>query len=204
MKDILKKARWLHFIQKFKGYHREVTKAFARSFDGLEVEIGDLKFTVTEVSIAVATELPQGGERWFKNRSIGDEAWRVIFHDPGMDVAIFKKGIPVHALKEEWASLLLFIQKFITCEGRFGAMYMYHTRLLMNFLVNQTLSLPYFLLNSLKKMFVTIQKHLGDVEPHLYHHGLMKILIEKQLKEKKDTWEQFLIRNFFEEPQETP
>ena len=53
-------------------------------------------------------------------------------------------------------------------------------------------------------MSVTVQKHLGDVEPHLYHHGLVKILIEKELKEKKDTWEQFLIRNFFEEPQEIP
>lgn len=53
-------------------------------------------------------------------------------------------------------------------------------------------------------MSVTSQKHLGNVEPHLYHHGLVKILIEKQLKEKRDTWEQFLIRNFFEEPQETP
>ena len=53
-------------------------------------------------------------------------------------------------------------------------------------------------------MSVTIQKHLGDIEPHLYHHGLVKILVEKQLKEKKDTWEQFLVRNFFEEPQEIP
>jgi len=136
VKDILKKARWLRFIQKFKGYHREVTKAFARSFDGLEVEIGDLKFTVTEASIAAAIELPQGGERWFKNQSIGDEAWRVILRDPGMDVTIFKKGILVHVLKEEWASLLLVIQTFITCEERFGAMYMYHARLLMNFLDN--------------------------------------------------------------------
>ena len=74
----------------------------------------------------------------------------------------------------------------------------------MNFLDNQTLNLPYFLFNSLKKMSVTVQKHLGDVEPHLCHHGLVKILIEKELKEKKDTWEKFLVRNFFEEPQEIP
>ena len=32
----------------------------------------------------------------------------------------------------------------------------------------------------------------------------MKLLIEKQLKEKKDTWEQFLVRNFFQDPHETP
>ena len=133
---MLKKAKWLRFIQKFKGYHREVTKAFAKSFDGLEVELGDLKFTVTEASIVAAIELPQGGEHWFKNRGIGDEAWRVILWDPGMDVTVFKKGIPVHVLKEEWASLLLVIQKFITREGHFGAMYMYHACLLMNFLDN--------------------------------------------------------------------
>ena len=44
---------------------------------------------------------------------------------------------------------------------------------------------------------------MGDIEPHLYHHDLVKILIEKQLKAKKDTWEQFLVRIFFKYPQET-
>ena len=203
-KEMLRKAKWLRFIQKFRGYHREVTKAFARSFDGSEAEVGDLKFLVNEASIAAATELLQEGERWFKNKSISDEAWRTILRNQGMDITVFKRGIPVHTIKDEWATLLLIVQKFITCEGRFGSMYMYHTRILMNFLENRTLNLPYFLFNSLKKMAVTVQKHLGDVEPHLYHHGLIKILIEKELKERKDTWEQFLVRNFFEEPQEIP
>jgi len=57
-KDLLKKARWLRFIQKFKGYNKEVTKAFARYFDGQTVEIGDLKLTVTETTVAAATGLP--------------------------------------------------------------------------------------------------------------------------------------------------
>ena len=47
-KEMLRKAKWLRFIQKFRGYHKEVTKAFARSFDGSEAEIGDLKFSVNE------------------------------------------------------------------------------------------------------------------------------------------------------------
>ena len=189
LKSILKKAQWLRFIQKFRGYNKEITKTFARSFDGMEVEVGDLKFSVTEASITAATELPQEGEWWFKNKSFDKKAWRVILRNPCTDITIFKQGIPIYALEEKWANLLLIIQKFITCEGRFGSMYMYHTRLLMNFLENQTLNLPYFLLNSLKKMSVTVQKNLEDVEPHLYHHGHVKILIEKQLKEKKDTWE---------------
>ena len=72
VKIMLRKARWLQFIQKFKGYNKEVAKTFARSFDGIEAEIGDFKFTVTEASIAVATELPQEGERWFKNKSFDE------------------------------------------------------------------------------------------------------------------------------------
>ena len=68
VKEALQKANWLQCIQKFRGYHKEVTKAFARSFRDKDnqVEIGDLKFTVTESSIAQATSLPQTGERWFK------------------------------------------------------------------------------------------------------------------------------------------
>jgi len=86
----------------------------------VEVEVGDLKFLVTEASIAVATKLPQEGEWWLKNKSFDERAWRVILCNPGMDITIFKCGIPISALEEKWASLLLIIQKFITCEGRFG------------------------------------------------------------------------------------
>ena len=78
VKNILKKARWLWFIQKLKGYNKEITKTFARSFNDLDVEVGDLKFTITEASIAAATELLQEGERWFKNKSFDEKAWRVI------------------------------------------------------------------------------------------------------------------------------
>lgn len=195
VKDLLKKSKWLRFIKNFKGHTKEVTKTFARSFNGKMLEIGDLKFTVTEASIVAATNFPQEGEIWFKNKSVDEQAWRIILRNPGMDVTVFTKGIHVHALKE-WASLLLIIQKLITCEGRFGEMYMYHARLLMNFLENQSLNLPYFLLLSLKKMSTTVQKNIGDIEPHLYHHGLVRILIEDQMKKNKDTWERLSWKQY--------
>lgn len=160
-KSILRKAQWLQFIQKFRGHNKEVTKTFARSFGGVEVEVRDLKFSVTEASITAATKLPQEGERWFKNKNFDEKAWRIMLRNPGMDIIVFKRGIPVTALDEKWTSLLLLIQKFITCEGRFGSMYMYHTWLLMNFLENQTINLPYFLLNSLKKDVHNCTKELG-------------------------------------------
>lgn len=72
--DLLKKEKWLRFIQKFKGHNKEITKAFASSFNIKVVEIGDLKFTVTEASITAATDLPQEGERWFKNKSLDEQA----------------------------------------------------------------------------------------------------------------------------------
>ena len=50
-----------------------MTKSFTRVFDGVEVEIGDIKFTVIELLIVEAIGLPQIGEKWFKNRIVEKE-----------------------------------------------------------------------------------------------------------------------------------
>ena len=176
LKGMLQKASWLSFIEKFNGYHKEITKSFSRSFDGMEVEIGDIKFSVTESFITEETKLPNLGERWFKNKKFHDESWKAILKNPGMDTSVFTKGIPLHVIKEEWTALLLLVQKFITCEGRFGTMYMYHARIMMNFMEGHAINLPYFLLRSLTKMSFAVQKNIGNIEPHLYHHGSLKFL----------------------------
>ena len=163
------------------------------------MEVGDLQLTITESTLATATDLPQKGEHWFKNKTVEDQEWRNMLKNPGMDTSIFTKGIPVRVIKEEWTSLLLLVQDFLTCEGRFGVMYIYHTRIMMHFMDDRAINLPCFLLASLKKMSATVQKHVGNIEPHLYHHGLIRILIEEQLKTKNDTWEKFLVRNHFQE-----
>lgn len=128
LKGMLQKTGWLNFIEKFDGYHKEITKSFARSFDGIEVEIGDIKFAVTESFIREETELPRQGEIWFKNKEFHGESWKVILRNLGMDVIVFRKRIPILALKNKWGNMLLILQKFITCEGRFGFMYVYHIR----------------------------------------------------------------------------
>lgn len=133
---MLQKAGWLKFIEKFGGFHKEITKYFARSFDGTKVEIGDIMFVVIESFIIEAIELPIHGERWFKNKEFHSESWKVILKNPGMDIFVFRKGIPISACKSKWKSMLLILQKFITYEGRFGCMFVYHIRLSMNFLEN--------------------------------------------------------------------
>lgn len=95
LKEMLQKTGWINFIEKFNGYHKEITKYFARSFDGIEVEIGDIKFAVTKFYIAKATELPRLGEGWFKSKEFHSESWKVILRNLGMDVTMFRKGIPI-------------------------------------------------------------------------------------------------------------
>ena len=118
-----------------------------------------------------------------------------IKENPGMDTSIFTKGILVSYVKEEWTTLLLLVQKIFTCEGRFGVLYVYHAKVMMHFL-GDDINLPYFLPSSLKKMCAIVQRNPRNIEAH---HGLVKLLVEEQLKSKRDTWERFLIRNHFQE-----
>ncbi len=111
---MLQKDVWFNFIEKFDGYHKDITKYFARSFDGIEVEIGDIKFAVTKSYIVEATKLPRFGERWFKNKEFHSESWKVIFRNLGMDVTVFRRGIPISALKNKWRIMLLILQEIIT------------------------------------------------------------------------------------------
>ena len=141
---------------------------------------------------------------WFKNKEFHSESWKVILKNPGMDTSVFKKGIPNSALKNKWRNMLLILQKFIICEGRFGCKYVYHIRLLMNFLEDGEINLPFFLLNSLKIMSTNVQKRIQFIDNTTHHHGLIKILLEFHLKSIGDSWENFLIRNHFQEVHEQP
>jgi len=155
-RELLQRRQRLQFIEKFSGFHKEVTKTFARSFDGMEAEIGDIKLTVTESMIVEATSLSRHGEKWFKNKGIDSEDWRVFLKNPSMDTTVYKKGILSFDLKNKWRNLLLVLQKFITCEGSFGQMYFYHVRMMVHFLEDHLMNLSYFLLNSLRKMATNV------------------------------------------------
>ena len=100
--------------------------------------------------------------------------------------------------------MLLISHKFITCEGIFGTMYVYHIRWLMNFLENGEINIPFFLLNSLRRMASNVQKRIQSIETTMHHHGLVKISIEFHLKIIGDNWEDFLVRNHFQEQLESP
>jgi hypothetical protein len=114
----------------------------------------------------------------------------------------FPKGTPITLIKPRWHDLLLILKQFITCEGRYGLVFLYHIRLLMIFL-GFKLNMPFYLFMSLHKMSKLYQKQKFNPLSSLFHHGLIRILLLSHLAKIGDTWEDFLCRNNFTLPENT-
>jgi hypothetical protein len=102
--------------------------------------------------------------------------------------------MPVTTLKPRWHDLLAIVKQFVTCEGRYGLVFLYHLWLLMSF-IDFPLNVPYFLLRSLYKMAKHFKREKDDSS--LFHHCLIKIIMVHQLKLNGDCWDTFLLRNGF-------
>ena len=59
------------------------------------------------------------------------------------------------------------------------------------------LNLPYFLLHSLHKMAIMVQCTIGNQDCSLFHHGLIKMLVQYQLDTVAKTWDELLKENDF-------
>ena len=189
--DIFKRRGWYEYCRGLSGHHVEVSKAFARSFNGEKVEFKSLTLIVIEQSIAEVTGLPIEGDKWFKRVSLmpSDFNYLLVSHHKNLD---WHKGIPRVWLKQEFWDLLYLVQKYVTCEGRFALTFIYHLRLLSHLVKDQKLSLPFYFLKSLTKMASKCKGH-GDIpESYLFHHGLIKMLVVHELRRFGHSWEQFL------------
>lgn len=56
------KVGCMMFCENIQGYHLQLTKEFAKGFDGLQEKVGTLTFPVTDQSIVEATEIPLNAE----------------------------------------------------------------------------------------------------------------------------------------------
>ena len=59
-------ARWVPFLEKFKGHHEGISLVFVQTYDGEDVQFGDMKLTITEAAIVKATGLLMVGEKYFE------------------------------------------------------------------------------------------------------------------------------------------
>jgi hypothetical protein len=106
------------------------------------------------------------------------------------------KGIPRQWIKPEYCTMLVSLQIFITCEGRYAITFLYHLRLLLHFEGGPKMNFPYFLWMSLSKMARGVRSTSKKIETSLYHHGLMKLLVVSELKKRGSSWKQFITRYF--------
>jgi hypothetical protein len=86
----------------------------------------------------------------------------------------------------------------VTCEGRYGLVFLYHLRLLMNF-IDYPLNMPHYPLCSLYKMSKDFKREKDDSS--LFHHCLIKVIIVHHLSLSGDYWQAFLSRNGFATPE---
>jgi hypothetical protein len=179
----LEEFEWLSFIRKFDGFNIPVARQFALSFDGCRAKVGDLQLEVTELSLSLATGLPVKGEKWSKSYKVNDVPWTLLFRS--RTVRSCNRGLPANMLKPRWHNLLMILKQFVTCEGRYGSVFLFHLRLLMVFMGFE-LSLLHYLHRSLFKMAKKYKRSQADTS--LFHVGLIKILVVYELGLCRDSW----------------
>ena len=54
---------------------------------------------------------------------------------------------------------------------------------------------PYFLLHSLHKKAIMVQRTIGNQDRNIFHHDLIKMLVQYQLVTIGKTWDEFLKEN---------
>jgi hypothetical protein len=88
----------------------------------------------------------------------------------------------------------MIIKQFVTCEGRYGFVFLFHLRLLMIFMGFE-LCLPHYLHRILFKMAKRYKRSQADTS--LFHVGLIKMCLVYELGLRRDSWDNFLSRNGF-------
>jgi hypothetical protein len=149
--------------------------------------VGDVQFEVIEEFLGQATSLPLTRKKWFKKSKVEEVPCSLFF--TSRKINCYDRGMPVSMLKTQWHGLLEFLKQFMTCEGHFGFVFIYHLHLLMNF-IGFPLNMPYYLWRSLYKMAKRYKRQ--QLDSSLFHHGLVKILLVHQLKLQHDDWNAFL------------
>jgi hypothetical protein len=190
-REIFKQAGWEPFLKKFNGYDDAITLQFALHFDGETAKVGGLEFRVTEEFIAEAIELPTTGQRWTKGQPVDKELCAQLLK-PQYRNTRWTEGTSRAWLEPQWAQVLIILQRYLTCEGRYTIIFPCHARLLLHF-TGTLLNVPFFLLKSLKRMAEQVQR-VSEFRGSLFHFGLVKILITFALSKKQETWDLFAAK----------
>ena len=110
---------------------------------------------------------------------------------PLPDDTKLKIGVPVKFLKPEWRVYYEILVRYVSCDGCYSHLHLYHLRLLLA-LRGYKLNLSFYLWQSLKKMSQTV-RNFSNLDRSLFHHGLIKIILQFQLCANGKSWDSFLV-----------
>ena len=142
--------------------------------------------------VAKVTNLPRTGESWFKTTITKNIEFR-SYLQPEHKNPIWKKSIPTSWLEEKWQHLLEEILLYITYEGRYNRVKIYHFKLMNHFTRRNPLNLAFYLYKSMTKMAHHVRSEPTKIASRLYHHGLIKLIVQELLQRRNVTWTFFLI-----------
>jgi hypothetical protein len=169
------------------GYHQVIAETFAKSYDGKKAIVGSLELIVDEATITSTTDLPRKGQSWFKTTVTKNLYFRSYLKIEFRSIT-WKKSIPISYLEEEWKVLFKGIQLYVTSEGRYDKLMLYHFRLLDHFTGKVLLNLHFFHHRSLTKVCNMIRAKPFNIKNSLCHYGLIKMIILEELRQRKRTW----------------
>ena len=175
--------------------------AFIENYDEGRVQLQSLTVRVNENSIAEAINVPAEGERWFKQKECKEDFNEfLVLGDEKLD---WKNGVHINRMKPKWRVPLEVIQNYITCDGRYDRVLKCHLKLLLHIHGVIHLNLPFYLLKSLQKMMLKVQKCPSHTARSIYHQGLIKLLVLNQLEKEGRSWNSLLSElGFSENPKE--
>ena len=192
VRKAFKDAGCWNFCEKLKGGHAQVTKEFALNFTGLNSKVSMLEIQVSPETIANVTEIPRGGQEWFKNFKFDMNPCKEFLKEAFVNEDL-TNAVPRSYVKEHYAIFLTCIQKYLTCEGRYNKVYSYHFKLLLHFTGKASIDIPFYLFRSLSKMCDKVQLKKDDCETSLFHHGLVKLLVLDGLQKIGRDWDSFIF-----------
>lgn len=189
---------WLNYFLIIDFFDEEAAGEFLRTFSENEATVWGLAVVVTEERIAEVTGLPTVGENFPVGRDVVSARAEFILPTDG-PLEISKQGCKRMSLPYPYSEYAIFIIRYLTCEGRFSYLHSYHFKLLSHMRHGLVVNVLNFLINLLQNSAHKTQKGKGN---SVTHHALIKILIERSLRDVSPlSWHEFAARKGLQPPE---
>jgi hypothetical protein len=100
------------------------------------------------------------------------------FYLPEERIVLKGRGVQLSSLPPPWLRVARFIKHYLTCEGRYQAVYQHDFLLLSHLRHNKQVNIPYYLRGCLKNM-AHYCRMAKDPTLSLTHHCLVQLLIQR-------------------------